>query len=40
MIMYPYFQEYIGALIEGYVAQELAYQGDGMFYWASSGQAE
>lgn len=34
------FQEFRGALIENYVAQELARQGFGLFYWTSSGQAE
>jgi len=34
------FQEFRGALIENYVAQELARQGNGMFYWTSAGQAE
>ena len=34
------FQEFRGALIENYVAQELARQGDGIFYWTSSGQSE
>lgn len=34
------FQEFQGALIENYIAQELARQGHGAFYWTSSGQAE
>ena len=34
------FQEFRGAIIENYVAQELVRQGDGLFYWTSSGQAE
>lgn len=34
------FQEFKGALIENYVAQELVQQGYGTFYWTSSGQAE
>lgn len=34
------YQEFRGALIENYVAQELARQGYGLFYWASQGQAE
>ncbi len=34
------FQEFRGALIENYVAQELTRQGYGAFYWTSAGQAE
>lgn len=34
------FQEFRGALIENYIAQELARQGYGLFYWTSAGQAE
>lgn len=34
------FEEFKGALIENYVAQELVRQGYGMYYWTSSGQAE
>lgn len=34
------FQEFRGALIENYVAQELVEQGYSMFYWTSAGQAE
>lgn len=34
------FQEFKGALIENYVAQELVRQGHGTFYWTSAGQAE
>jgi predicted AAA+ superfamily ATPase len=34
------FQEFQGALVENYVAQELARQEYGLFYWTSVGQAE
>ncbi len=34
------FQEFQGAFIENYVAQELARQGHSAFYWTSAGQAE
>jgi uncharacterized protein len=34
------FQEFRGALVENYVAQELGCQGYGLFYWTSAGQAE
>lgn len=34
------FQEFQGALIENYVAQDLVRQGQRIFYWTSSGQAE
>ena len=34
------FQEFKGALTENYVAQELARQGIGLYYWTSSGLAE
>lgn len=34
------FQEFQGAFVENYVAQELARQRFGLYYWTSSGQAE
>lgn len=34
------FQEFQGAFVENYVAQELARQGHRLYYWTSSGQAE
>jgi predicted AAA+ superfamily ATPase len=34
------FQEFRGAFIENYAAQELARQQYGLYYWTSSGQAE
>lgn len=34
------FQEFQGAFIENYVAQDLARQGHSAFYWTSTGQAE
>lgn len=33
-------QEFQGSIAENYVAQELARQGYGLFYWTSAGQAE
>jgi len=34
------FQEFKGAILENYVAQELVRQGNDLFYWTSAGQAE
>jgi len=34
------FQEFKGALVENYVAQELAYNGYKLYYWTSEGKAE